>query len=773
MATRKKQVVPRQNKPAAEPRQNKGVISKADYQNKAADIHAQKLNPIYNKNGVYILSSSDVMLSGKKEIDAGLVHTLSLKAKSEGKMMYLRGEDNTYSLVESSRPSLGMSQYQQDVLVKLATTNQLRSYKGDISFGKGNGEQTQKEYGEAARKQQAAKERNAEIQKAIKDKPSPLRTKVKGGEFVQERVRTKTGEIVAKGRKKWVTDSGKVFFDENKFNQHVLKHAEASAKRTIKGSKNREAKKQAHETLKEIHAQKVDALAKMNVALKGKGARNREFGKIRKQVRMRISKSSGYRSDMQRAFAGTYNRMMKQQIDSMSENERNRIVAHPQEGKKRIRELQAQAKRAAKERVRKIARGEFGTERLTKYERKIASSQDKTGSRIVKKGTRLSKSQYTIFRGKDRVIVYSSKKRIKARIRTQKNMERRANKRATQQAKKEARLLARHQQAVANRILHNRKTSQRRSSRITKKRQDAKMKQASKFITKIRGRSRYGKMPLKMLLGGSTSKLKKAQLGAAVKRRSGKISKTTALRNAPTAISRNILYPKMNHSGKTPLKAPVSLKPVSRKMTLTKQHPNIAMPLGMGHAKLFSTDKTISSPTFRGKGAGLFMSNNLLSMVRLDLYTDFVLGNLRTSFPAAVKAGLVSAADKVGRKMLDIVEPYVPKDTGLLYTTARTNIDQSSQGFISAAQGVAYSDFEMFGVSISYNAPYAEIVYFNMEHAHGAAYNEKHNVVEKGEKETARWIEVAFGEESVQLRALLDIYAKHVTSAMNQAGRSK
>jgi hypothetical protein len=159
-----------------------------------------------------------------------------------------------------------------------------------------------------------------------------------------------------------------------------------------------------------------------------------------------------------------------------------------------------------------------------------------------------------------------------------------------------------------------------------------------------------------MLLGGSTSKVKKAQLGAAVKKRSGKISKTTALRNAPTAISRNILYPKMNHSGKTPLKAPVSLKPVSGKMTLTKQHPNITMPLEWGNAKLFSTDKTISSPT-SGERCRLFMSNNLLSMVRLDLYTDFVLGNLRTSFPAAVKAGLVSAADKVGRKMLDIVEP--------------------------------------------------------------------------------------------------------------------
>ena len=185
MATRKKQVVPRQNKPAAEPRQNKGVISKADYQNKAADIHARKLNPIHDKNGVYILPSSDVMISGKKEIDAGLVHTLSLKAKSEGKMMYLRGDDNMYSLVETSRPSQGMSQYQQDVLVKFATANQLRSYKGDISIVKGNVEKTQNEYGEAARKQQAAKERNAEIQNKIKDKPLPLRTKVKGGEFVE------------------------------------------------------------------------------------------------------------------------------------------------------------------------------------------------------------------------------------------------------------------------------------------------------------------------------------------------------------------------------------------------------------------------------------------------------------------------------------------------------------------------------------------------------------------------------------------------------------
>ena len=173
-------------------------------------------------------------------------------------------------------------------------------------------------------------------------------------------------------KKKWVTDSGKVFFDENKFNQHVLKQTEASAKRTIKGSKNSEAKKQAHGTLKEIHAQKVNALSASNVAPKGKGARASAFGKIRKDVKMRVSKKSGYRSDMQRAFAATYNRMIKDRIKSLTKGEKNRIVAHPQEGKKRIRELQEQAKRAAKERIRKIARGDFGTKRLTKHERKIA-----------------------------------------------------------------------------------------------------------------------------------------------------------------------------------------------------------------------------------------------------------------------------------------------------------------------------------------------------------------------------------------------------------------
>jgi hypothetical protein len=54
--------------------------------------------------------------------------------------------------------SQGMSQYQQDVLVKLATANQLRSYKGDVSIGKDNREKTQNEYGEAARNT-AAKER--------------------------------------------------------------------------------------------------------------------------------------------------------------------------------------------------------------------------------------------------------------------------------------------------------------------------------------------------------------------------------------------------------------------------------------------------------------------------------------------------------------------------------------------------------------------------------------------------------------------------------------
>jgi hypothetical protein len=72
MATRKKQVVPRQNKTCRRTASEQRCYLKADYQNKAADVHARKLNPIYIKWSIYTIII-DVMLSGKNEIDSWLV----------------------------------------------------------------------------------------------------------------------------------------------------------------------------------------------------------------------------------------------------------------------------------------------------------------------------------------------------------------------------------------------------------------------------------------------------------------------------------------------------------------------------------------------------------------------------------------------------------------------------------------------------------------------------------------------------------------------------
>ena len=67
---------------------------------------------------------------------------------------------------------------------------------------------------------------------------------------------------------------------------------------------------------------------------------------------------------------------------------------------------------------------------------KLRQRRTKQERELLKKEEKLSGSQYSIFQGKDRVIVYSSKKRVKARIKAQKKAELRANKRAIHEEKK-------------------------------------------------------------------------------------------------------------------------------------------------------------------------------------------------------------------------------------------------------------------------------------------------------------------------------------------------
>jgi len=175
---------------------------------------------------------------------------------------------------------------------------------------------------------------------------------------------------------------------------------------------------------------------------------------------------------------------------------------------------------------------------------------------------------------------------------------------------------------------------------------------------------------------------------------------------------------------------------------------------------MFATASTIHTPKFPEGGAGIFF--------RID--ADEVIANLVQRYPAALKVAAIEAADRIGRKMLDIVEPYVPKDTGLLYTSGETNVQQTAAGLVDMAGGEAYPSGQMFGVSISYNAPYAEIVYFDEEVAHGKAYNAKHGTSEKGDKETARWIEAAFEHEKGALQGLLFEYSRAITLAIGTAG---
>lgn len=175
---------------------------------------------------------------------------------------------------------------------------------------------------------------------------------------------------------------------------------------------------------------------------------------------------------------------------------------------------------------------------------------------------------------------------------------------------------------------------------------------------------------------------------------------------------------------------------------------------------MFATASTIHTPKFPEGGAGI--------LFRID--ADEVIANLVQRYPAALRVAAIEAADRIGRKMLDIVEPYVPKDTGLLYTSGETNVQQTAAGLVDMAGGEAYPSGQMFGVSISYNAPYAEIVYFDEEVAHGKAYNAKHGTSEKGDKETARWIEAAFEHEKGALQGLLFEYSRAITLAIGTAG---
>lgn len=262
------------------------------------------------------------------------------------------------------------------------------------------------------------------------------------------------------------------------------------------------------------------------------------------------------------------------------------------------------------------------------------------------------------------------------------------------------------------------------------------------FSTKLRNLPGFGSTPVKMLAN-----------------RFGLSGNLPGKKRVMDAMSHGEKYPARRLSSAVPFKASATGRQSISSLDLDR-HPGNAPMRGSHRGEIFTTANTRLTSKFPDGGSGI--------MFKIDATT--VIENLLTRYPAAIRAASIEAGERVGRRMLDIVEPYVPKDTGLLYMSGETNAEQMGAGGVDIEGGEAYASGQMFGVSISYNAPYAELVYFDESKRHGAAYNQEYGTAEKDDRETARWIEVAFQKERGALSGLLSEYSSAITAAMNVAG---
>lgn len=270
---------------------------------------------------------------------------------------------------------------------------------------------------------------------------------------------------------------------------------------------------------------------------------------------------------------------------------------------------------------------------------------------------------------------------------------------------------------------------------------------AAAFDAKLRGLANFGKAPLKMAMAEA-----------------GLSGRAPGKKAAMSKLTRVEMYPAMNRGTAAPFSASARGRQnlFTPEALMDAEGNRIPQMRGSRRGTIFSTSNTLATKKFPGGGSGIFF--------RID--ARGVIANLTQRYPAAIRQAAIAASDRIGRKMLDIVEPYVPKDTGLLYSSGQTNVEMTAGGMVGMEDATAYPESQMFGVSISYNAPYAEIVYFDETKRHGAEYNRHYGTSEKGEKETARWIEIAFQKERGALSGLIAEYAGAITSALNSVGVS-
>ena len=376
-------------------------------------------------------------------------------------------------------------------------------------------------------------------------------------------------------------------------------------------------------------------------------------------------------------------------------------------------------------------------------------------------------------------VVYSSKKAVSHRGGKAQRAQDKLAEKARRAANKPARDALNLRTVIKRRARHAVTEANRRANEnivaISKKIQ-SQIKIAKKVDSSL-GKKRTLKQVLKHT-GASASDYRQGR-GYLNKPASQLLPPRKAAKVARSVAGPKNAYPPMNHAGPKG-KGPRSLigkamrASVSGKMSITHAPYHGTGGHSPAPYDLFSTKQTMKIPgrsmTGTTNKSGLMMGMNMNA--RIIINGDRTVADLQHKFPRAVKQAIVAASDLVGRRMLDIIEPYVPKDRGYMYQSGASNADQADTGMIGFANGVAFPAAERYGVTISYNTPYSEIVYFGGDR-HGAKYNQHHGIQEKGPLETARWIEVAFAKQQMEFRSLLAIYATHITGALNSVSSTR
>ena len=333
-------------------------------------------------------------------------------------------------------------------------------------------------------------------------------------------------------------------------------------------------------------------------------------------------------------------------------------------------------------------------------------------------------------------VVYNvTKARMKQIRQTRVRRELAEQKATLQRNMKKLGLYHRHQRVVRNDKQHRNQKARIRRAKVS-------ALKLSKTVKQIRAVAR-GRVPLKMKLQGKEW---------ATGRTFGK---------AMRSISREKMYPTMNHSAARRVSPALAKLSAGRlRLSMPFEGTSIKQVLPGRTLTNYAKVSTLTTPKFPDGGRGIIMAFDV----------EEVISNLTTRYPAAMKAAAQQHSKIAGKQLLDIVEPYVPKDKGLLYSTASTDAEQMGGSLVDIDGASPYPASDTYGVSISYNAPYAELVYFDESVAHGAAYNAKHGTSEKGEQETAHWIEVAFAKERSAVMGVVVNYAQMILKSLDSIG---